>query len=186
MGRKDIRDYDNRSIENVLKESFSTRKLKRKLSKQRHILPKIKSSSGVVTHDRESILLEVSKFYAKLYSDPREYETSRCKEGNEWLERARANDDIATILESEVTSAIRNLKNCKVTMTEDIEIEVLKTLAAAIVPPLTDIFNEIVSSQITPRQWSVSEIILLFKNGDRSDINNYRPISLASIISEVS
>ncbi len=37
----------------------------------------------------------------------------------------------------------------------------------------------------TPKQWHKTEIILLYNKGDRSHLNNYRPVSLLSNISKV-
>ena len=47
-----------------------------------------------------------------------------------------------------------------------------------LVKPLTRLFNMILNYKNSPRQWSESEIILLYKKGDPNNISNYRPISL--------
>lgn len=47
------------------------------------------------------------------------------------------------------------------------------------------IFSEIIRTEIIPRDWTKSTIILLHKKGDKGDIGNYRPISLMSNIYKV-
>lgn len=45
---------------------------------------------------------------------------------------------------------------------------------------ISKIFNEILKSEVPPKQWLESNIILIFKSGDKNSITNYRPISLIS------
>jgi len=47
---------------------------------------------------------------------------------------------------------------------------------------IKEMFNEILGIQKIPMEWKKSNIILIFKNGDRHRIENYRPISLSSAI----
>jgi len=63
--------------------------------------------------------------------------------------------------------------------------EMLKTFSETLAHPLAQVFNFALSSGIPPKQWCLSEIILLFKKGGRAEIGNYRPISLSSTICKV-
>ena len=40
-------------------------------------------------------------------------------------------------------------------------------------------------SGIFPEEWKCSKVIPLFKQGERSDLNNYRPISVTPIVARV-
>ena len=51
--------------------------------------------------------------------------------------------------------------------------------------PLTNVFNKIVESETIPTQWNTSEIIILHKKGDKSQLGNYRPLSLSSNLNKV-
>lgn len=46
-------------------------------------------------------------------------------------------------------------------------------------------FNTIFNTEIIPQQWTESNIILLYKKGDKYEIGNYRPISLMSNIYKI-
>ncbi len=86
---------------------------------------------------------------------------------------------------SEVDKTLTILKSNRAPGPDEIENETLKLLKSIIIKPLTSIFDYILPSGVPPKQWYLSEIILLHKKGDRTDINNYRPIRLSSNISEV-
>ena len=60
----------------------------------------------------------------------------------------------------------------------------LKTCALAICDPLLHLFTQCLSQQNIPSVWRSHCITPVFKLGDRSSINNYRPISLLSCTSK--
>ena len=47
------------------------------------------------------------------------------------------------------------------------------------------IFNQSIVSGIFPDEWKLSKVIPLFKHGERSDLNNYRPISVIPVVAKV-
>ena len=36
-----------------------------------------------------------------------------------------------------------------------------------------------------PSKWKLAEVTLIFKNDARSDVNNYRPISVISVVAKI-
>lgn len=65
------------------------------------------------------------------------------------------------------------------------ENKTIKLITDSLTSYLVTIFNQIIITGKTPKQWKISEIILIYKKGDKSNLNNYRPISLTSNISKV-
>ena len=55
----------------------------------------------------------------------------------------------------------------------------------ALIPVVTDLFNEILDTEIIPEQWEEVEIKIMHKKGNKTDINNYRPISLSSSMNKI-
>ena len=53
----------------------------------------------------------------------------------------------------------------------------LKIAAGILAPSLTKIFDKSLSTGIYPNDWKLG-VVSIFKCGDRSDMNNYRPISI--------
>ena len=62
---------------------------------------------------------------------------------------------------------------------------VLSRIAPRVVKPLVHIFNISFSRGIFPSEIKIAKVIPLFKNGNKSDFSNYRPISLLSQFSKI-
>ncbi len=52
-------------------------------------------------------------------------------------------------------------------------------------PFMAGLFNSFIKEGFTPKQWQQTEVILLYKKGYRSDLNNCRPISISSNIGKI-
>ena len=64
-------------------------------------------------------------------------------------------------------------------------IQFLKMSVEIIAPLITLIFNQCINQDIFPTSFKLAEIIPIHKSGARTDINNYRPISLLSPFSKI-
>ena len=96
-------------------------------------------------------------------------------------------DDIldAEISELEIIKAIKHLKVGKAAEPDDILAEMVKAAETKIIPYLKKLFNTMFSSGQFPLEWSKAIIIPLHKKGDTNSPDNYRGISLLSIVSKV-
>ena len=61
----------------------------------------------------------------------------------------------------------------------------LKNLSKSLPKSLHLLFNLIANEAIFPTKWKISEIAPIFKDGDKQDVLNYRPISLLSAVSKL-
>ena len=61
----------------------------------------------------------------------------------------------------------------------------MKISAIVLVPYLTSIFNSMTNSSVFPSCLKVATITPLWKSGEKTDPNNYRPISILSSVSKV-
>ena len=86
---------------------------------------------------------------------------------------------------SEVESELKNLKNNKALGPFSIPTKLLKTFHKAFAPPLTELINLSFSNGQFPTILKLSDVIPTFKKGDKSQCNNYRPISLISNLSKI-
>ena len=59
---------------------------------------------------------------------------------------------------------------------------IIKNVARIISGPLSKIFNKSLSSGVFPDELKDAKITPIFKSGLRCEVNNYRPISVLSVI----
>ena len=62
---------------------------------------------------------------------------------------------------------------------------ILKHCAPSLAFPLSILFNISYSSGQLPPDWKLANVVPVHKKGDKSDIENYRPISLTSLVMKV-
>ena len=85
----------------------------------------------------------------------------------------------------EVKSGIDNLKNGKAAGPDGIVGEILKSSSHALLPFLTRFCEYIFEVGIFPFDWAKSILVPIFKKGCPNNTDNYRGISLSSIVSKV-
>ena len=61
----------------------------------------------------------------------------------------------------------------------------LKQITTSILKPLTIVINQVLDNRIFPDKLNIANVVPIFKKGDRTLTNNYRPISLLPVISKV-
>ena len=84
----------------------------------------------------------------------------------------------------EVFNLTSGLKNTKSTGKDNISAYFLKVAAKVIAAPLAQLFNYTFLLGIFPASLKIAKIIPVYKSGDKSDVSNYRPISILSRISK--
>ena len=87
--------------------------------------------------------------------------------------------------EKEVQDILVTLKPAKAPGPDGISPHVLKLTAKTISKPLTNLFNVSLQHGIFPDTWKQANVIPIFKKGDKSSPNNYRPVSLLSSVGKV-
>ena len=92
---------------------------------------------------------------------------------------------INTVSEKTVRRHIRRLKNTKSYGHDEIPTEVLKKAGDFLVIPLTRIINTSIRDAVYPDIWKLAKIIPIHKRSERTNVENYRPISLLPIASKV-
>ena len=80
-----------------------------------------------------------------------------------------------------VFSHLKTLCASKATGLDNISAKIMRECADLISVSLCDLFNKSLLSGIFPDDWKRARVTPLFKQGDASDLNNYRPISVISV-----
>ena len=82
------------------------------------------------------------------------------------------------ISSSNVFPLLHKLSKSKATGLDNISAKLIRECADLISIPLRNIFNNSLSSGLFPDDWKCARVTPLFKQGERTDVNNYRPISV--------
>ena len=90
-----------------------------------------------------------------------------------------------TIAREGVLKLLTNLKPNKASGPDGISARVLKEAASELAGPLCNIFNMSLQYCSVPDDWRHANVTPIFKKGDRSRPENYRPISLTCIASKL-
>jgi endonuclease/exonuclease/phosphatase family metal-dependent hydrolase len=91
----------------------------------------------------------------------------------------------AAISKEEVAKAIQKLKNYKAAGHDRVPAELLKRGGSSMLNMLTDLFNMVWDNELVPKGWRQGNVTSIFKAGDRTDCNNYRPITVLPVIDKL-
>ena len=86
---------------------------------------------------------------------------------------------------STVNKIIQSLKNKNSCGEDGISNRILKILCNDICRPLTYILNSSLKHSHYPKQWKISKVITLYKSGSKTEVGDYRPISLQNVLSKI-
>lgn len=128
--------------------------------------------------DSHVIVDYFSKFFASVYSRKKcngyEFEVSNTVDINSC--------DISVL---DVFDAISSLDNHLSPGPDKISVMFLKQCCCVLSPILKSLFSASICSGKFPDVWKLSYVTPIFKNGDKSLVTNYRPISKISLVAKV-
>ena len=84
-----------------------------------------------------------------------------------------------------VKSQLRSLRANKAVGLDQISARLLKDSADVLSPILRNLFNLSIDQKKFPNNWKSVKVIALFKSGDASECDNYRPISILPTASKI-
>ena len=68
---------------------------------------------------------------------------------------------------------------------DKISVKLIKDAADVLCQPLAAIFNSSFKTGIFPEIWKIAKVTSIFKSGSKSDMSNYRPISVLSVFARL-
>ena len=89
------------------------------------------------------------------------------------------------INENEIKDTIKSLKNSNSSGHDYFSTRFIKLSAPILIPALVRIFNLAISTGVYPTNLKIAKVIPIFKKGDPTSVNNYRPISILSTINKI-
>ena len=73
----------------------------------------------------------------------------------------------------------------KATGRDRVSVKIIKAAANIISPSIPKLCNRCFATATFPRIWKTAEVIPLFKGGNKTNVDNYRPISILPVISKI-
>lgn len=134
--------------------------------------------------DRRIIVNKFNEYFVNIAKNLNESKPKNDFSDYRAFMKVRVNSSIflSDIESNEIDTLIGNLNSNK---SSDMSPRVLKLLRGLLSPALATLFNNCMYAGIFPDVLKIARVIPLYKNGDRNDITNYRPISLLPVISKI-
>ena len=92
---------------------------------------------------------------------------------------------INQLIKEEIQQEIKLLKNNKAIEPQSIPTKLFKILNKALSEPPTDLINLSFIKGVFPNVLKTAQVLPAFKKGDKTEKNNYTPISLISSVSKI-
>ena len=114
-----------------------------------------------------------NKFFSDQFSDRSNYD---CQSG------VYSDNDNFVITCLMVKTYLRKVDPSKASGPDGISGHILKNCSTSLCYPLSILFNKSYRSSILPHDWKDANVVPIHKKGDKADVQNYRPVSLTSLV----
>ena len=143
--------------------------------------------NGVPVHDQEEIIY--TNLFNEYFSEIGEKLSGEIPSTNvkyaDYIKHNECTFDFVEITEDEVLTELKNLKANKGFGQDNISPKFLKDSSYVISSTLTSIFNQSLKMEKFPDEWALARVSPIFKAGLKTELGNYRPISVLSAVSKV-
>lgn len=155
---------------------------------------KLKQNNNIALYDDHDNIISDPKRVSNLFN---KYFISIGKKLQQNIKKPNTTDSLAPIrsighsfflapfTESQLLTSIKQLNCNKATKSTCIPTKFVKISASVIAPVITKIFNTCITQGEFPKSLKQAEVIPVYKKGKKSELTNYRPISLLSIFSKL-
>lgn len=141
--------------------------------------------NGRIVKDNKVIANAFNNFYLNIGNNVCESLPVINKSYTEYMSNANPNTMFVTpTSQEEVKNVILNLKK-KCPGWDNISCVVLKDAYPSLLNILTILINLSLSEGVFPNELKTAKVLPLYKSGDHSLINNYRPVSVLSVFSKI-
>jgi hypothetical protein len=144
---------------------------------RRNLLQSVYDKTGILRDGRQEIVDVFADVYSELYAMRKRMEPARLESETEAAEPFTVDEAVAEL---------RKMAKKKASDTAGIVVEMIQNSSREFLQTIVDIFNQILQpTPLTPSSWEESAVKVLFKKGDPKQPENYRPITLLSILYKI-
>ena len=135
--------------------------------------------------NKKDIANAFNSFFVEIGPSLQEKSSFVDKQFEEYIRKYDCTCTFEDITEEQIVEVLKNLPPKKTSGSDNIPSLLLKPVANIISKPLAYIFNLTIQTGKIPTQLKCSRVIPVHKNGQRSEMGNYRPISILSVIAKI-
>lgn len=132
--------------------------------------------------------LDMANYFNKFYADIGQHYAEKIKKPGTPPPPRSSNPHSLFLLptdQHEVKNIIESLPSNKAPGLDSLRNETVKYICDEIKQPLAHIINKCMADGVCPPEFKTALVVPMFKSGNKSEINNYRPISLISSIAKI-
>ena len=177
--KEDRMNFEHKLAREVKENSRVFWKYVNSSKKTRGCIPHLKRTDGTFTSSDQQKADALNKQFASVFTTEDDH-LPQSEELN--LEYLLEN---ITVTENQVKEKLMKLRADKAPGPDSVHPLILKKFANQLCKPLAKIYNLSFSSQILPSLWKIGNISAIFKKGDKTLPQNYRPVQLTSIVSKI-
>lgn len=144
---------------------------------------KVKKDNNLLS-DPKAVANEFNEFFTTIGSKLNSTLPNITRHSNKYVIRNPLSDFEQTS-PGEIQEIVESLKPNAATGHDNISLQFLKTLDTPVYKYLSKEINRCLSEGIFPETLKIAKVVPLHKDGDKQDCNNYRPISVLSVISKI-
>ena len=166
--RENLTDHDDTAL--ITKKFWSYVKS----SSNSHRIPECVEYLGTLRFDRKEQSELFNDFFFAQFSSPSSY----------GINIDVSNDSRFDIVfdAKRVYELLKNINSNKAQGPDGIHGKILKNCASSLSYPLSVLFKMSYNSGYIPNEWKLANVVPVFKKGKKSNVENYRPISLTSLV----
>ena len=150
-----------------------------------HTLPKRLVVNDVEISDKKLIAEHFNKFFVNIGSKLANIIPKANKKFKDFLSGNFPSFNESPLTDEEIKNAFTTLKANKSPGFDEISPDVVKFVFDALIKPLKHVFGLSLKKGIFPDKLKVARVTPIFKSGDESLVNNYRPISVLCCFSKI-
>ena len=175
--RRAVREYEKDIAKKAKKDPKAFYKYVNTKLKTRNRITNLTGDDGTIISEDGDKAEVFSNFFSKVFTVEDMQNVPLCEMEAEITKLI----DIQLTTE-DVYKLLSKLKINKSPGPDKIHPQVLKECAAQLATPLQKLFRKSLDEGIIPESWKEGHVTPIFKKGTRTDVANYRPISLTSVV----
>ena len=152
---------------------------------QTNNLPRQIIRRDIIIKNPQEIAEEFNKFFINIGPELSSKIPNVQNNFENYLNYVNTSIESSEITAQELKNSFSSLKINKSSGYDDISSNVIKNIYEGIEGPLMHIFNLSIKDGIFPKKLKIAKVIPAFKTGDKSELSNYRPISILPCFSKI-